>query len=99
MPATDSATCAVTPAIRLRTSSWATAEVFWNQRVAIIVGGRITIATRASRQSTTNSTISVVGSSTTFDTSVGRPWDRASEIASTSLVRRAMIQPARCSEK
>ena len=34
-----------------------------------------------------------------FETSVGRPCESASEMASTSLVTRAMIHPARCSEK
>ncbi len=99
IPETDSATWAVTAAIRFRTSSWATADLRWNQRVSTRVGGRITIATSPRRQSTTKSTITVVGSSTTFETSVGRPCESASEIASTSLVTRAMIQPARCSEK
>ena len=99
MPETDSATWAVTAAIRFRTSSWATADLRWNQRERTRVGGRITIATSASRQSTTNRTITVVGRRTTFETSVGRPCESASEIASTSLVTRAMIQPARCSEK
>ena len=32
-------------------------------------------------------------------TSVVRPWLRTSDSASTSLVSRAMIQPAFCSEK
>ena len=99
IPETDSATCAVTAAMRFRTSSWATADLRWNQRVSTSAGGRITIATRPSRQSTMNSTITVVGSRTTFETSVGRPCESASEMASTSLVTRAMIQPARCSEK
>ena len=57
------------------------------------------MATSARRQSTTKSTMTVVGRRTTFETSVGRPCERASEIASTSLVTRAMIHPARCSEK
>ena len=34
-----------------------------------------------------------------FTTSVVRPWLSTSDSASTSLVRRAMIQPAFCSEK
>ncbi len=57
MPATDSATCAVTAAIRFRTSSWATADVRWNQRVSTSAGGStMTTQTMPSRQSTTNST-------------------------------------------
>jgi hypothetical protein len=46
-----------------------------------------------------NSAVIAAGSSTALVTSVGRPCESTSEIASTSLVRRAMIQPARCSEK
>ena len=57
IPDTDSATWAVTAAMRFRTSSWATADLRWNQRVSTSVGGRITIATSPSRQSTTKSTI------------------------------------------
>src|SRR3954447_4569644 len=67
IPETDSATWAVTDAMRLRASSWATADLRWNQRVRMSVGGRITIATRPSRQSTTNSTTIVVGGDTTFE--------------------------------
>ncbi len=99
IPATDSATCAVTAAMRLRTSSCATADLRWNHRESASAGGRITMATSPRRQSTTKSTMTVVGRRTTFETSVGRPCERASEIASTSLVTRAMIHPARCSEK
>ena len=39
------------------------------------------------------------GRRTTFETSVGIPCESTSETASTSLVRRAMIQPAFCCEK
>jgi hypothetical protein len=62
-------------------------------------GGRITSATSASRQSFTKSAISAAGRRMMFVTSVGRPCESTSESASTSLVKRAMIQPARCSEK
>ena len=99
MPATDSARCAVTIAIRLRTSSCAAPDTRWNQRVRTSAGGSTTSATSASRQSLMNSAVIAAGSSTALVTSVGRPCERTSEIASTSLVSRAMIQPARCSEK
>ena len=99
MPATDSARCAVTAAMRLRTSSWAAADRRWNQRVIAIAGGSTTSDTSASRQSLMNSAATATGSSTALETSVGRPVESTSEIASTSLVSRAMIQPARCSEK
>ena len=99
MPATDSAMCAVTAAIRLRTSSCATEDVRWNQRVSTSAGGSTMNEIMPSRQSTMKTTTIAVGSSTTFAASVGRPCDSASDSASTSLVRRAMIQPARCSEK
>ena len=99
IPETDSASCAVSAEIRLRTSSCAAAERTWNQRVTTIAGGRITSAISASRQSLTKSAITAAGSSTMLVTSVGRPCERVSESASTSLVSRAMIQPARCSEK
>ena len=56
-------------------------------------------AIKPSLQSTTKTAITAVGSSTTLAARVGRPWESASDSASTSLVRRAMIQPARCSEK
>ena len=55
MPASDSAICAVTAAIRLRTSPNATAERTWNQRENSSAGGITTSATSASRQSTANS--------------------------------------------
>ena len=99
MPETDSASWAVIAEIRFRTSSCAACERTWNQRVRMSAGGRTTRAISASRQSFTNSAISAAGSSTMLITSVGRPWERTSESASTSLVSRAMIQPARCSEK
>ncbi len=99
MPATVSARTAVTAAMRFRTSSWATLETRWNQRVSTSAGGRMTSAIRPRRQSTTKSAATAVGSSTMLETSVGRPCESTSERASTSLVRRAMTQPARCSEK
>jgi hypothetical protein len=45
------------------------------------------------------SAATAAGRRMTFETSVGMPWERTSETASTSLVRRAMIQPAFCCEK
>ena len=89
----------MTTAIRLRTSSCATLDTRWNQRVRTSAGGSTTSATSASRQSLMNSAVIAAGSSTALVTSVGRPCESTSEIASTSLVSRAMIQPARCSEK
>ena len=62
-------------------------------------GGSTTSATNPSRQSLMNSAAMAAGSSTALVTSVESPWESTSEIASTSLVSRAMIQPARCSEK
>ena len=99
IPATDSAMWAVTAAMRFRTSSCATDDWRWNHRVSTIAGGVTMNAIMPSRQSTMNTATTAVGSSTTLAASVGRPCDSASEMASTSLVRRAMIQPARCSEK
>ena len=99
MPATDSAICAVTPAIRLRTSSCAAAERRWKRRVMTSAGGSTTSAISPSRQSLMNSAVTAAGSSTVLVTRVGRPCESTSEIASTSLVSRAMIHPARCSEK
>ena len=86
IPATDSAMCAVTAAIRSRTSSWATADRRWNQRVSTSAGGSTTNAISPSRQSTTNTAAIATGSSTTLAASVGSPCESASESASTSLV-------------
>ena len=99
MPAIDSATCAVTAAMRLRTSVNATCERTWNQRVRSSAGGTITDAASASRQSRTYRPIVAATSVSPFATSVASPSLRTSESASMSLVRRAMIQPARCCEK
>ena len=99
MPATDSAICAVTAAMRLRVSTSATCEVRWNQRVSTSAGGTIANTTSPSRQSAISSAAIAAGRSTTFETSVGMPCDSTSETASTSLVSRAMIQPAFCCEK
>src|SRR5690348_13037352 len=99
IPDRDSAICAVTAAMRFRTSSWARADLTWNQRVRTSAGGSTTSATSPSRQSLMKSAITAAGSSTAFVTSVGSPCERTSDRASTSLVSRAMIQPARCSEK
>ena len=85
--------------MRLRTSICAACEVTWNQRVSTSAGGRITSATSASRQSLMKSATSAVGSRMELPTSDGRPCDNTSDSASTSLVKRAMIQPALCSEK
>ena len=51
MPASDSATCAVSAEMRVRTSAKAACERIWNQRATTIVGGRITIVASARRQS------------------------------------------------
>ena len=63
------------------------------------VGGRTTNAMSPSRQSAMRSAATAAGRRMTFETSVGIPCERMSETASTSLVRRAMIQPAFCCEK
>ena len=99
MPETDSAICAVTTPMRLRVSTSATCDVRWNQRVSTSAGGTIAKTTSPSRQSAISSAITAAGSRITFATSVGMPCERTSETASTSLVRRAMIQPAFCCEK
>ena len=51
MPATDSAICAVTAPIRLRSSTFAACDTRWNQRERMSAGGRTTKATSPSRQS------------------------------------------------
>ena len=51
------------------------------------------------RQSAMRSAITAAGRRMTFETRVGIPCESVSETASTSLVRRAMIQPAFCCEK
>ena len=99
MPASDSATCAVSAEMRVRTSAKAVCERVWNQRATSIVGGRITIVASASRQSRIASAIIAPVSVRTLPTSVERPSESTSESASTSFVMREMIQPARCSEK
>ena len=99
MPATDSASCAVTVAIFVRTSAAATWETRWNQRVITIPGGRMQSATSPSRQSSRKRPPTAATSVSVLTTSVVRPWLRTSESASTSLFRREMIQPAFCCEK
>ena len=99
MPETDSAICAVMAEIVSRTRRNAACDLTWNQRVSTSVGGRITSATSPSRQSSTNSPTTAASSVSVFTTSVVRPCDNTSESASTSEVRRAMIQPAFCCEK
>ena len=99
MPETDSASCAVTAAIRVRTSANATWDVVWNQRVTTMPGGSTMSATTPRRQSRRNSPPIAATSVIELTTSVVRPWFSTSESASTSLVRRAMIQPAFCWEK
>ena len=99
IPATDSASCAVTAAIRVRTSEKATWERRWNQRVTTIPGGSTSSATSPRRQSSRKSPPMAATSVSVLTTSVVSPWLSTSESASTSLVRRAMIQPAFCSEK
>ena len=87
------------PEIVLRTSRNAACERTWNQRVSRSVGGRMTSATSPSLQSRMKSPITAATSGSELPTSVDSPCERTSEIASTSDVSRAMIQPARCSEK
>ena len=99
IPETDSASCAVTVAIRVRTSVKAACERRWNQRVTRIPGGSTQSATSPSRQSSRKRPATAATSVSVFTTSVVSPWLRTSESASTSLVRRAMIQPAFCWEK
>ncbi len=99
MPETDSAICAVTAAIRFRVSISATCDARWNQRVRTSAGGTVMKTTRPSRQSAMSSAMIAAGSSTRFAISVGMPAESTSETASTSLVSRAMIQPAFCCEK
>ena len=99
MPASDSAICAVSAEMRVRTSAKAVCERIWNQRATTSVGGRITIVASARRQSRIASAIIAPVSVRTLPTSVERPSESTSESASTSLVMREMIQPARCSEK
>ena len=93
---TDSASCAVTAAMRVRTSENAAWERRWNQRVMRIPGGSTSSATSPSRQSSRKRPPIAATSVSVLTTSVVRPWLRTSESASTSLVSRAMIQPAFC---
>ena len=99
IPATDSAICAVTAAIVLRCSTFAMCEVRWNQRERMMAGGSTTKAISPRRQSAMSNAATAAGRRMTFEMRVGMPCDRTSETASTSLVRRAMIQPAFCCEK
>ena len=99
MPATDSASWAVTIAIRVRTSDAASCDTRWNQRVSRIPGGSTQSATRPSRQSSRKSPATAATRVSVLTTSVVTPWLSTSESASTSLVSREMIQPAFCCEK
>ncbi len=99
IPETDSASCAVTVEIFVRTSVKATWERFWNQRVTTIPGGRTQSATSPSRQSSRKRPAIAAIRVSVLTTSVVRPWLSTSESASTSEVSRAMIQPAFCWEK
>ena len=99
IPATDSASWAVTIAIRVRTSDAASCETRWNQRVTMIPGGSTQKATRPSRPSSRKSPQTAAISVSVLTTSVVSPWLRTSESASMSLVSREMIQPAFCCEK
>ena len=99
MPASDSAMCAVRAEMRVRTSAKAVCERVWNQRDTTIVGGRITSVASASRQSSSAMAMMAPVSVSTLPTRVESPSESTSESASTSLVMREMIQPARCREK
>ena len=89
----------MTAAIRSRTRRNAKCDFTWNHRVSTSVGGRITSATRPSRQSRMKSPITAPSSVRLFVTRVVRPCESTSETASMSEVSRAMIQPAFCSLK
>jgi hypothetical protein len=99
IPDTDSAICAVTAPIRSRDSTRATCDTRWNQRVRISAGGTIATTTSPRCQSAISIAATAAGSRMTFATSVGIPCESTSDTESTSLVRRAMIQPAFCCEK
>ena len=100
MPASDSAICAVSAEMRVRTSAKAVCERDLEPaRDHACVGGRITIVASARRQSRMASAIIAPVSVSTLPTSVESPSESTSESASTSFVMREMIQPARCSEK
>ncbi len=99
MPETDSAICAVIEEIVSRTRRNAACDLTWNQRVRISVGGRTTSATSPRRQSRMKRPQTAASSVSVLTTSVVSPCERTSERASTSEVRRAMIQPAFCCEK
>jgi len=77
----------------------ATLDTRWYQRDSTSAGGTIASTTRPSRQSAITSVIAATGSSMALDSSAGIPSESTSLTASTSLVRRAMIQPAFCAEK
>ena len=83
----------MTAAIRVRTSANAMCDAVWNQRVTTMPGGSTISATTPRRQSSRKRPPIAARSVSELTTSVVRPWLRTSEIASTSLVSRAMIQP------
>ncbi len=99
MPATDSARCAVTPAMVVRVSPNARRERRWNQRPKTATSGVTISVTSASRQSSTNRPMIAKTIVKRPQISAPSSADSTSLRVSTSLVRRLMIQPARCSEK
>ena len=94
MPASDSATCAVSAEMRVRTSAKAVCERVWNQRATTSVGGRITIVASARRQSRMASAIIAPVSVRTLPTSVERPL-REHVGERVDVVRDARDDPAR----
>ena len=94
----DSAIWAVTAAMRVRTSAKAACDARWNQRVT-----RFRAAGRPARRA--EAPVQDEQPDHRHDERQdvaderGEALRSTSESASTSLVRRAMIQPARCSEK
>ena len=89
----------MTPAIVVRVSPKATRERRWNQRPKIATPGITTSVTSASRQSRTNRPTIAKAMVKRPQISAPSSADSTSLRVSTSLVRRLMIQPARCSEK
>ena len=94
MPASDSAIWAVTAAMRLRTSPNAAGERTGTSARTSSAGGNHAASRAPSRQSTSEQRDDRPTNVSVLAMSVFRPSESTSESASTSLVRRAMIQPA-----
>ena len=93
MPATDSASCAVTAAIRVRTSANAVCDAVWNQRVTTIPGGSTISATTPRRQSSRKRPPIAARSVSELTTSVVSPWLRTSEMR-VDVARQPRDDPA-----